>query len=85
MIAIRFRSLGVRPRARIACSTSRASLSNSVSTSESSSRWHSGVGGGLWLALFATAPGAQIATSFNALVVRSDERTSFYFAGGFGF
>ena len=52
---------------------------------ESSSRWHSGVGGGLWLALFATAPGAQIATSFNALVVRSDERTSFYFAGGFGF
>ena len=54
-------------------------------TGESSSRWHSGVGGGLWLALFATASGAQIATSMNALVVRSDERTSFYFAGGFGF
>jgi hypothetical protein len=52
---------------------------------ESSSRWHSGVGGGLWLALFATAPGAQIAASMNALLVRSDERTSFYFAGGFGF
>jgi hypothetical protein len=52
---------------------------------ESSSRWHSGVGGGLWLALFATAPGAQIATALNAMVVRSDERTSFYLSGGFGF
>jgi hypothetical protein len=52
---------------------------------ESSSRWHSGVGGGLWLALFASVPGAQIASSFNAMVVRSDEGVSFYFSGGFGF
>jgi len=28
---------------------------------------------------------AQISTSMNAMVVRSDERTSFYFSGGFGF
>ena len=49
---------------------------------ETSSRWHYGVGGGLWLALFAAAPGAQIAAGVNATVFRSDERTSFYF--GFG-
>ncbi|HZX96846.1 MAG TPA: hypothetical protein VFE90_20165 [Myxococcales bacterium] len=52
---------------------------------ESSSRWHFGAGGGLWVALFATATGAQLATSINAMVVRSDERTSFYLSGGFGF
>ena len=51
---------------------------------QSSSRWHFGVGGGLWFAVFASAPGAQLATTMNAMVVRSDERTSFYFSGGFG-
>ena len=52
---------------------------------ESSSVWHNGVGGGLWLALLATAPGAAVSTSFNLLFVRSDESTSIYLAGGFGF
>jgi len=54
-----------------------------VST-ESSSRWHYGLGGGLWLALYATAPGAVISSAINATVVRSEERTSFYFSSGFG-
>jgi hypothetical protein len=52
---------------------------------QSSSLWHSGVGGGLWVALFTTVPGAQIASSINLLVVRSDQGVSFYFSGGFGF
>jgi hypothetical protein len=51
---------------------------------ESSSRVHTGVGGGLWLALFATAPGAQIVTAMNATLFRSETGTSFYFAAGFG-
>jgi hypothetical protein len=51
---------------------------------ESSSRWHSGYGGGLWLALLASGAGFQIATSMNATVVRSDEGTAFYFSSGFG-
>ena len=51
---------------------------------ESSSRWHHGVGGGLWLAVFASAPGATIAVSLNASLVRSEEGTSFYFSSGFG-
>ena len=51
---------------------------------ESSSLWHYGVGGGVWLALFATTPGAILALSLNACVVRSEENTSFYFSSGFG-
>jgi hypothetical protein len=51
---------------------------------EDSSRWHYGAGGGLWLAVYAAAPGAQLATSINLFLVQSDERTSFYFAAGFG-
>jgi hypothetical protein len=51
---------------------------------ETSSKWHYGVGGGLWLALFASGKAFEIASSVNATVVRSDERTSFYFTSGFG-
>ena len=51
---------------------------------ESSSKWHNGVGGGLWLAVYAAGPGLQLATSINAMIVRSDERTAFYLSGGFG-
>jgi hypothetical protein len=51
---------------------------------ESSSRWHNGVGGGLWLAVFAAGPGLQLATSINAMIVRSDEKTAFYLSTGFG-
>ena len=54
-----------------------------VST-ESSSRWHYGAGGGLWLALFATAPGSVISSAVNVTIVHSEERTSFYFSSGFG-
>ena len=51
---------------------------------ETSSQWHSGVGGGLWLAVFAAGPGLQLASSLNAMIVRSDERTAFYLSTGFG-
>jgi hypothetical protein len=51
---------------------------------ESSSKWHYGAGGGLWLALFASGKAFEIASSVNATLVRSDERTSFYFTSGFG-
>jgi hypothetical protein len=49
-----------------------------------SSTWHNGAGGGLWLAIFAAGPGLQLATSVNAMIVRSDERTAFYLSTGFG-
>ena len=53
-------------------------------SSTSTSVWHNGVGGGLWLAIFAAGPGLQLATSINAMIVRSDERTAFYLSAGFG-
>jgi hypothetical protein len=52
---------------------------------ESSSRWHYGAGGGLWLAMLASGKGFEIASSINATVVRSDERTGVYVSSGFGF
>lgn len=53
--------------------------------SESSTRWHTAAGGGLWATILAAVPGYQLSTTVSALVVRSDESTSFYFASGFGF
>jgi hypothetical protein len=52
--------------------------------SESSSRWHSAAGGGIWLAVFASAWNFQVGSSINAMLVRSDERTAFYIYTGFG-
>jgi hypothetical protein len=52
--------------------------------SESSSRWHSAAGGGIWLATFASAWNFQVGSSINAMLVRSDERTAFYVFSGFG-
>ena len=52
---------------------------------ETSSRWHAGVGGGVWLAVYAATQTFQLASSINALIVRSDERTAFYLSTGFGF
>src|SRR5205085_1097576 len=51
---------------------------------QASSRWHNGVGGGLWLAVFAAGAGWQLASSMNAMIVRSDEQTAFYLSTGFG-
>jgi hypothetical protein len=51
---------------------------------EGSSRWHSAAGGGVWLAVFASAWTFQVGSAVNAMVVRSDERTTFYFSTGFG-
>jgi hypothetical protein len=52
--------------------------------SESSSRWHTAAGGGIWLAVFASAWTFQVGSSMNAMLVRSDERTAFYLSTGFG-
>jgi hypothetical protein len=54
-------------------------------SSETSSRWHSGVGGGVWLALRAAAPAGELVSSMSLAIVRSDEGTSFYFTSAFGF
>lgn len=51
---------------------------------ESSSKWHTAAGGGVWLGLFASSPFFQLAGSFKAALVRSDDGTSFYIASGFG-
>jgi hypothetical protein len=51
---------------------------------ETSSRWHSGVGGGVWLAVIAGVQAFQLTSSINAMIVRSDERTAFYLSTGFG-
>jgi hypothetical protein len=53
--------------------------------SESSSRWHTGTGGGLWLTILAAVPGYQVSTTLNAVVVASDEGTSFYLSSGSAF
>jgi len=53
-------------------------------SSKSSSLWHSAAGGGIWVAVFASAWTFQVGSSFNAMVVRSDERTAFYLSTGFG-
>jgi hypothetical protein len=52
---------------------------------ETSSRWHTGVGGGVWLAVSAATQTFQLTSSFNALFVRSDEGTAFYISTGYGF
>ena len=49
-----------------------------------SSRWHTGAGGGLWLAVAAAGAAFNLVSTLSAVMVRSDERTTFYFAGGFG-
>jgi len=49
-----------------------------------SSRWHGGAGGGFWLSLAAAGSGFNMVSTLSAVVVRSDESTAFYFAGGFG-
>jgi hypothetical protein len=51
---------------------------------ESSSRWHSAAGGGIWVAVSASAWAFQVGSSFNAIAVRSDERTAFYLSTGLG-
>lgn len=50
---------------------------------ESSSKWHTGSGGGIWLGLSTLAPYA-LAASLRAAVVKSEEGISFYVFPGFG-
>jgi hypothetical protein len=52
---------------------------------ESSSRWHTGAGGGLWLTILLAVPGYRISTTVNTLVVASEEGTSFSLSSGFAF
>jgi hypothetical protein len=50
---------------------------------ESSSRWHSGYGGGIWLGMLASSMQFEFASALQATVVRSDEGTRFYLASAF--
>jgi hypothetical protein len=50
---------------------------------ESSSKWHAGYGGGIWLGIFASGMDFQFASAIKATVVHSDEGTSFYLLSGF--
>jgi hypothetical protein len=50
---------------------------------ESSSKWHAGYGGGLWLGVFASGVNLDFASALKATVVHSDEGTSFYLMSGF--
>ncbi len=51
---------------------------------ETSGRWHPGAGGGLWLTLLAAGPGFELVSTISAIVVHSDEQTTFYLSSGFG-
>ena len=51
---------------------------------ESSSKWHAGYGGGIWLGVFASGATFQFASALKAALVHSDEGTSFYLLTGFG-
>jgi hypothetical protein len=51
---------------------------------QSSSRWHPGYGGGVWLGIFASGIDFQFVSLLNATLVHSDEGTSFYLFSGFG-
>jgi hemolysin activation/secretion protein len=51
---------------------------------ESSSKWHAGYGGGIWLGIFASGSTFQFASALKAALVHSDEGTSFYLLTGFG-
>ncbi len=62
-----------------------ADLGRVFLASESSKRWHTGAGGGLWVTILAAVPGFSVSTTLNALVVASDEGTGFYLSSGFGF
>ncbi len=50
---------------------------------ESSSKWHTGYGGGIWLGVFAGGQDFQFASAIKATVVHSDEGTKFYLLSGF--
>jgi len=50
---------------------------------QSSSRWHTGYGGGFWLGPFISATDFHFASGLKATVVHSDEGTSFYLMTGF--
>ena len=48
-------------------------------TGESSDRWHTAVGGGVWVSFL------NRASTLTLSVARSDERTGVYVRGGFAF
>ena len=50
---------------------------------QSSSRWHTGVGGGFWLGPFISGRDFEFASALKATVVHSEEGTSFYLMTGF--
>jgi hypothetical protein len=52
---------------------------------ESSTKWHKDGGGGLWATFLLAAPGYRIVSTLNAIVVGSEERTSFTLYSGLSF
>jgi hypothetical protein len=54
-------------------------------SSETSTKWHWGAGGGVWLALRAAGVDWEFVSSTSLAVIRSDEGTSVYLLSGFGF
>ena len=52
---------------------------------QSSSKWHTGYGGGLWMGVFAGGQDFQFASAIKVTVVHSDEGTKFYLLSGFSF
>ena len=50
---------------------------------QSSSKWHTGYGGGLWMGVFAGGQDFQFASAIKVTVVHSDEGTKFYLLSGF--
>jgi hypothetical protein len=51
---------------------------------ESSSKWHTAAGGGVWFGVFASSPFFQLAGAVKAALVHTDEGTSFLLESGFG-
>src|SRR2546426_701761 len=52
---------------------------------ESSSKWHTAAGGGLWFTLAVASPGLDLAASLKLAVVQTGDGTSFLALSGFSF
>jgi len=52
---------------------------------ESSSKWHTAAGGGVWFALFVSSPGLDLAASLKLALVQTGDGTSFLMLSGFRF
>jgi hypothetical protein len=51
---------------------------------QSSSKWHNAAGGGISFRLYTSSPFLQLAATFRAALVHTEDGLSFFFASGFG-